>query len=84
MTTPIRVLYEAEPDFPAADQHPEAVRYQAGEFWVDAVGGTPPDADLDRVLEALGRIAYQRRREARERIAADLVARLAATKGRGF
>lgn len=83
MTSPIRVLYEAEPDFPPADQHPDAVRYQAGELWVDAVGGTP-DPDLDRILEVLGRLAYQRRREARERVAADLVARLTATKGRGF
>ena len=30
MTT-IRVIYEAEPDFPPTDQHPEAVRYQAGD-----------------------------------------------------
>ena len=84
MTSPIRILYEAEPDFLPAEQHPDAVRYQAGEFWVDALGGTPPDPDLDRILEALGRLAYQRRREARERMSADLVARLTATKGRGF
>jgi hypothetical protein len=77
----IRVIYEAEPDFPA---HPDAVRYQAGEFWVDAVGGEPQREELDRLLAALGRLAYQRRREERESIAAELVSRLKDTKGRGF
>lgn len=34
----ICTTYSAEPRFPATDQHPEAVRYQFGDIWVDAVG----------------------------------------------
>ena len=73
----IRVIYEAEPDFPPTDQHPQAVRYQVGEYWVDAIGGeaggAPAGEALDRVLEDLGRLLYQRRREDRERIARQII-----------
>jgi hypothetical protein len=71
--TAIRVIYEAEPDFPPTDQHPDAVRYQVGEYWVDAIGGGPAGEDLDKVLEDLGRLLYQDRREARERIARQII-----------
>jgi hypothetical protein len=77
----IRVVYEAEPDFPA---HPDAVRYQAGEFWVDVFGGEPRSEELDRLLEQLGRLAYQRRREEREKIAQQVLERMKSTNGRGF
>jgi hypothetical protein len=63
----IRVIYEAEPDFPATAQHPDAVRYQVGEYWVDAVGGAPTQVEKD--LEALARVLYRERREKREEIA---------------
>ena len=63
----IRVIYEAEPDFPATQHHPDAVRYQLGEYWVDAVGGAP--AQVEKDLEALARVLYRERREKREEIA---------------
>jgi hypothetical protein len=75
MTT-IRVIYEAEPDFPPTDQHPDAVRYQVGEYWVDAIGceaGGAPAGEVDQVLEDLGRLLYQERREARERMAQQII-----------
>lgn len=50
----IRVVYEQEPNFPAADQHPDAVRHRivAGgrEYVVDAVGGAPTEAEVLAVL----------------------------------
>ena len=63
----IRLIYEAEPDFPATQHHPDAVRYQVGEYWVDAVGGAP--AQVEKDLEALARVLYRERREQREEIA---------------
>ena len=67
----IRVIYEAEPDFPA---HPDAVRYQVGDYWVDAIGA--PAGELDGALEGLGRVLYRERREARAALARDLSDRL--------
>lgn len=46
----IRCIYEVAPNFPATDQHPDAVRYQIGECWVDAVGGKPTPAEVDALL----------------------------------
>lgn len=46
----IRVIYEAEPKFPATDQHPDALRYRIGRYWVDAVGGEPSAAEVDAIL----------------------------------
>lgn len=43
----IRVVYGEEPDFPATDQHPDAVRYYVlgldgvTMYVVDAIGGEP-------------------------------------------
>jgi len=69
----IRVIYEAEPDFPATDQHPDAVRYRVGEYWVDAIGASP--AELDKALENLGRVLYQERRAEREELARQIIER---------
>jgi hypothetical protein len=46
----IRCIYTEEPNFPATDQHPDALRYKVGPVWVDAVGGEPTQADVDAVL----------------------------------
>jgi hypothetical protein len=69
----IRVIYEAEPDFPPTDQHPDAVRYQVGEFWVDAVGG---EQEVDQLLEDLGRLLYRDKREERAKIAQQIIDRV--------
>ena len=69
----IRLIYEAEPDFPATQHHPDAVRYQVGEYWVDAVGGAP--AQVEKDLEALARVLYRERREQREEIARSAIER---------
>lgn len=49
--TDIRCVYTAEPSFPAIDQHPDAVRYVVGDYWVDALGGQPT---LDAIKALLG------------------------------
>ena len=46
----IRTTYEKEPDFPASEQHPDAVRYQVGKRWVDAIGGKPTPAEISDVM----------------------------------
>jgi hypothetical protein len=46
----IRVVYEKNPDFPATDQHPEAVRYQVGQRFVDAINGAPTQEEVDAFL----------------------------------
>lgn len=46
----IRCIYEAEPPFPAMDQHPEAKRYRVGAHWVDAVDGEPTEAEVREIL----------------------------------
>jgi hypothetical protein len=67
----IRVIYEAEPDFPV---HPDAVRYQVGEYWIDALGAA--QGPVDQALEDLGRVLYQERREEREEMARTLIDRV--------
>ena len=42
----IRCIYSAEPNFPATDQHPDAVRYQVAGVWVDAIDGEPTEAEV--------------------------------------
>ena len=49
----IRVIYTEEPDFPATDQHPDAVRYVIGDVWVDAIGGLPLQSEIDAILHPL-------------------------------
>ena len=68
----IRVIYEAEPDFPV---HPDAVRYQVGDYWIDALGAAQ-GAEVDQVLEDLGRVLYQEHREKREEMARTLIDRV--------
>lgn len=47
----IRVVYQgAPPVFPATDQHPDAVRYQVGPYWVDAIGGEPTLEQIEAML----------------------------------
>lgn len=46
----IRIVYSAEPKFPASDQHPNAVRYVFGSLWVDAIDGVPTQQEVDAVL----------------------------------
>jgi hypothetical protein len=69
----IRVIYEAEPDFPPTVHHPDAVRYQVGEYWVDAVGGASVEVEKD--LEGLGHVLYRERREKREELARSVIER---------
>lgn len=40
-----------EPPFPATDQHPDAVRYLVGLYYVDAIGGEPTLAELQAVID---------------------------------
>lgn len=49
MTT-IRTIYSTEPEFPATDQHPDAIRYQVGNVWVEAIGGEPSQDEIDALL----------------------------------
>lgn len=46
----IRCIYGVEPTFPATDQHPDAIRYRVGSYWVDAVGGEPTIDAVEAVL----------------------------------
>lgn len=50
----IRCVYAQLPKFPATDQHPDAVRYVIGSFWVDAIGGQPTQAEVDLFLNPPG------------------------------
>lgn len=46
----IRIIYDKEPSFPATDQHPDAVRYKVGEYWVDAIGAAPTEEEVEAIL----------------------------------
>lgn len=52
----IRCVYEgAAPNFPASDQHPDAVRYgpftiDGVTYFADALGGAPTEDDIRAVL----------------------------------
>lgn len=63
--TSIRVVYFAEPNFPATDQHPDAVRYFVGGKWVDAIDGEPTEADLSAFLNPPKIITVVTMRQAR-------------------
>lgn len=58
----IRCTYDAEPAFPATDQHPDALRWQVAGLWVDAIGGEPTQAEIDAHLgtDAAGLAKQQR------------------------
>ncbi len=42
-----------QPPWPASDQHPEAVRYLVGLYYVDAIGGAPTPAEVAAVVSAI-------------------------------
>lgn len=46
----IRCVYESEPNFPATDQHPSAVRYTVSGKFVDAIGGAPTAQEVQDFL----------------------------------
>lgn len=47
----IRCVYHGhEPEFPASDQHPDAVRYKVGQNYVDAIGGEPTAEEVAAFL----------------------------------
>jgi len=71
----LRVIYEAEPDFPPTVHHPDAVRYQVGEYWVDAVG---EQGEVDKTLGDLGQLLYKRRSDERARIAREIIEKVKA------
>jgi stress response protein SCP2 len=50
MSGTILVVYDQEPKFPATDQNPQATRVQLGNKWVDCLGGTTTQAELDALL----------------------------------
>lgn len=48
MSVIIRAIhYGREPYFSAQEDHPDALRYQFGEDYVDAIGGRPTQAEVD-------------------------------------
>ena len=69
----LRVIYEDEPDFPPTVHHPDAVRYQVGDYWVDAVGGNPTRDEVDKTLGELGGLVYKRRSDERARLAQEII-----------
>jgi hypothetical protein len=69
----LRVIYEDEPDFPPTVHHPDAVRYQVGDYWVDAVGGKPAEDEVDKILGELGALLYKRRSDERARLAQEII-----------
>lgn len=46
----IRTIYEAEPNFPATDQHPDAKRIKIRNWVVDYIGDKPDQTEVDSML----------------------------------
>lgn len=68
----IRMIYREEPKFPASDQHPDAVRYRVGAYWVDAVGGEPTLAEVEAIVApTLEQIAAEKRAAAKSLLTVD-------------
>lgn len=65
----IRIVYTASPSFPATDQHPDAVRYQVGAYWVDVIGERPTLDEVERKLGVTGNAPILRQLEAIDRLA---------------
>lgn len=70
MSTIRCVYWGAAPDFPATDQHPDAVRYgpivvDGASYFVDAVGGEPGADAIRTVIEPAGPIPSITRRQIR-------------------
>jgi hypothetical protein len=76
----LRVIYEDEPSSPPTDRHPDAVRYQVGDYWVDAVGGNPGLEEVDKVLGELARLVYQRRSDERAKLAQEIIDKASAPR----
>jgi hypothetical protein len=74
----LRVIYEDEPDFPPTVHHPDAVRYQVGNYWVDAVGGHPAQEEVDKTLGELGGLVYKRRSDERVKLAQEIIEKVKA------
>lgn len=45
----IFVVYDEKPNFPATDQHPNAIRYEVGRWWVDTDQGKPTSAEVEEI-----------------------------------
>lgn len=62
----MRVLsvHEQEPNFPASDSAPGAMRYRVAGLWVDALDGEPTEAEVLRFLGRDATTAEQRRIDA--------------------
>lgn len=43
-------VHESEPNFPSSESFPNAVRFQIGGRWVDAINGEPTEADVQKFL----------------------------------
>lgn len=68
----IRTIYQTEPKFPASDQHPDAVRYRVGPWWVDAIGGEPTLAGVEAIAAPTReQIDSQKRASAKSLLAGD-------------
>jgi hypothetical protein len=65
----IRIIHSSEPDSPASDQHPDAVRHQIGAYWVDAIGAAPTLEEVETCL-GLRPTVSRVKAEARRRILA--------------
>lgn len=46
----ILIVYGSEPNFPATDQNPSAVRAQIGSYWVDYIGTLPTEDEVNAFL----------------------------------
>jgi hypothetical protein len=46
------VVYSEEPNFPATDNNPDAIRYQINNNWVDALDGKPTANELNTFFAA--------------------------------
>ncbi len=46
----IRIIYSEEPNFPATDNSPNSVRYQIGNYWIDAEGGEPTQVEIEAFI----------------------------------
>lgn len=56
----IVAIYASVPNFPAIDQHPDAVRYMVAGYTVDAIGGEPTEAEVLALLAPLPKLVTMR------------------------
>lgn len=48
----ILIVYSEEPNFPATDNNPDAVRYEINGQFIDATGGRPSNAEITAFFNA--------------------------------